>query len=254
MANVTSSVLNDIKKLLGLSADYKVFDMDVTIHINSAFSTLQQLGVGPDAGFMIYSDATTWSTFLTADDFHLNAVKTYVYLRVRLLFDPPGTAYLVNAITDQIRELEWRLNVAVESRMILPPIVVPPIIIPPVPVSDPTAIKGRLGVDWLTANPLLRKGEPGMELETSRLKIGDGVTRWNDLPYITDNTPIPVETEFEFVQTLPAATWIISHTFGRLPLVDVYVDGEQVEADVDVTDTTVTVIFPDPTAGSAVLS
>lgn len=115
MGNVTNSVLNETKKLLGLTEDYKAFDPDVMLHINSAFSTLHQLGVGPSEGFMIFSEATTWSTFLGADEKHLNAVKTYVYLRVRLLFDPPGTAYLVNAIQDQIKELEWRLNVAADT-------------------------------------------------------------------------------------------------------------------------------------------
>lgn len=251
MANVTSSVLNDIKKLLGLDEAYKVFDQDIMIHTNSAFSTLEQLGVGPREGFMIYSESTTWSTFLSGSDFYLNQVKTYIYLRVRLLFDPPGTAYLVNAINDQIKELEWRLNVAAESRLIIPPvIVVPPIVIPP--VTDITAVKGRLKAEWLLLNPILRNGEPGLEIETGRVKRGDGVTPWSGLAFY--EATVPAGEEFEFIQTVPSALWLIDHKFGRSPLVDVYVAGEQVEADVSVTDTLVSITFPAPTAGTAVLS
>jgi len=252
MANVTTSVLNDIKKLLGLDESYSAFNTDVLIHINSAFSTLHQLGVGPAEGFMIHSDSTTWSTFLTADAIHLNAVKTYIYLRVRLLFDPPGTAYLVNAINDQIKELEWRLNVAVESKLILPPVVPPVIVVPPVPVDSIVTVKGRRRSEWLSLNPILRVDEPGLELESNRYKIGDGVTPWVSLPFVEFSAPNA--TEFEFLQTTPSAVWLIDHKFGRSPLVDIYVDGEQVEADIDVTDTMVTVTFPAPTAGTAVLS
>lgn len=104
------SILLSIKKVLGLEPDYDVFDQDVILHINSVFSTLAQLGIGPKGGFMIEDDEAQWSTFLK-DDMEYNAVKTYIYLRVRLLFDPPQTGYLVDAVKEQIKELEWRLNV-----------------------------------------------------------------------------------------------------------------------------------------------
>ncbi len=111
---MTDSILESTKKILGVPADYDVFDPDITLHINSVFSTLNQLGIGPADGFMIEDADATWDTFLGGDK-RLNAVKTYVYLRVRMLFDPPNTAYLVTAMEDQIRELEWRLNVMRED-------------------------------------------------------------------------------------------------------------------------------------------
>ena len=104
------SILISTKKILGLPKDYAAFDLDVITHINSAFSTLTQLGVGPPEGFMIEDDSAVWTDF-TSDDLQYNAVKTYVYLRVRQLFDPPSTSYLITAFNEQIKELEWRLNV-----------------------------------------------------------------------------------------------------------------------------------------------
>lgn len=112
--SVSDSILNSTKKALGLDPDYDVFDLDVIMHINTVFGTLNQLGVGPDAGFMIDGDSDTWVSFLGTDP-RLNQVKTYVYLRVRLLFDPPGTAFLMEASKAQIQELEWRLNVQAEG-------------------------------------------------------------------------------------------------------------------------------------------
>lgn len=105
-----TSILKSIKKLLGIPDDYSVFDLDVLTHINSAFSTLTQLGIGPAGGFMIEDDSAEWADFIASDS-QYNAVKTYVALRVRQLFDPPATSYLISAFNDQIKELEWRLNV-----------------------------------------------------------------------------------------------------------------------------------------------
>lgn len=107
------SILNDTKKILGIGVDYTAFDEDILMHINSAFSTLNQLGVGPRDGFQISDETATWDTFVV--DSRLNPVKTYIYLRVRLLFDPPGTSYHIEAMTRQIKELEWRLNVIREE-------------------------------------------------------------------------------------------------------------------------------------------
>lgn len=106
---MSDSILKSIKKVLNLGDDYEVFDPDVLMHINSVFSTLHQLGVGPDQGFMIEDDGQTWDAFLGADP-RLNNIKTYIYLRVRLIFDPPQTGYHTAAIQDQIKELEWRIN------------------------------------------------------------------------------------------------------------------------------------------------
>lgn len=109
-----SSILNDTKKVLGLEPEYKAFDIDVLMHINSVFSTLDQLGVGPVGGFAISDDTTEWTAFI-GNDPRLNSVKTYMFLKVRLLFDPPSTSYLITAAKEQAQELEWRLNVFRES-------------------------------------------------------------------------------------------------------------------------------------------
>jgi hypothetical protein len=106
---VIDSILASIKKLLGIEADYTQFDSDIVIHINSAFTNLLQLGVGPSGGFSIVSDEAEWSDFFgTQADIEL--VKTYIYLKTRLFFDPPQTGYLIEAYNKQILECEWRLN------------------------------------------------------------------------------------------------------------------------------------------------
>ena len=107
---MTDSILNSTKKVLGIAEDYAEFDLDIVLHINSVFSTLRQLGIGPAEGFMIEDDDITWDSFLRGDK-RFNAIKTYVYLRVRLLFDPPISSFAVTAMQEQIKELEWRLNV-----------------------------------------------------------------------------------------------------------------------------------------------
>lgn len=104
-----TSILTSTKKVLGIAADYTVFDLDIITHINTAFSDLAQLGIGPIEGFMIEDDTADWLDFI-GDDLQLNSVKTYVFLKVRMLFDPPQTSFHITAMNDQIAELEWRLN------------------------------------------------------------------------------------------------------------------------------------------------
>ena len=104
------SILTSTKKVLGIDEDYTVFDEDIIMHINTAFSTLTQLGVGPHEGFMIIDAVAEWDDYIV-DDVQYNSVKSYVFLRVRQLFDPPTTSYLITATEKQIAELEWRLNV-----------------------------------------------------------------------------------------------------------------------------------------------
>ena len=108
------SILISVKKTLNLADDYTVFDQDVIMHINSVFSTINDLGVGPFNGFQIEDKLALWDTFLQGD-LRMNDIKTYVYLRVRMLFDPPTTGYHVTAMQEQIKELEWRINVRRES-------------------------------------------------------------------------------------------------------------------------------------------
>lgn len=111
------SILKSVKKILQIDESYTVFDLDIITHINSVFSTLHQLGVGPQSGFMIEDATSEWDEFLGASPV-LNSVKTYVYLRVRLLFDPPETSYHIDAIKDQVKELEWRINMQYESTLL----------------------------------------------------------------------------------------------------------------------------------------
>ena len=110
-----NSILNDVKKILGIAADYDAFDTDVMVHINTAFSTLHQLGLGPEDGFMIEDDTSVWGDFLSNDK-RLNNIKTYIYLRVRVLFDPPTNGFTLTALREQIQEFEWRLSAYREER------------------------------------------------------------------------------------------------------------------------------------------
>ena len=106
-----TSILTSTKKILGISEDYTVFDLDIITHINTAFSTLTQLGVGPVEGFMIEDESAKWEDFIVETDHQYNSVRSYVFLKVKQLFDPPTTSYLIEATQKQIEELEWRLNV-----------------------------------------------------------------------------------------------------------------------------------------------
>lgn len=108
-----TSILTSIKKMLGVAEDYTEFDEDIITHINSVFLNLTQLGVGPEEGFMIEDDTAVWEDFIN-DSIRLQAVKTYMYLKVKLLFDPPLSSSVTESFTRMIAELEWRLNVAVD--------------------------------------------------------------------------------------------------------------------------------------------
>lgn len=105
------SILNSIKKMLGPSEEYDYFDPDIIIHINSAFMILNQMGVGPDEGFSITDESAVWSDFIP-DNKIIELVKSYVYFKVKIMFDPPDRSVVADAINRTISELEWRLNVA----------------------------------------------------------------------------------------------------------------------------------------------
>lgn len=107
-----SSILNDVKHVLGVPAHVSAFDNDLVMHINSVFTILTQLNVGPAGGYEITGDANQWSEFTS--DVKLNAVKSYVFLRVRLMFDPPNSGFVLSSMTEQIKELEFRLNVVAD--------------------------------------------------------------------------------------------------------------------------------------------
>lgn len=126
---MSDSILNSTKKILGLAEDYEAFDQDVILFINSALATLNQLGIGPEEGFTISDSTPTWEDFLGTDK-RLEMAKQYVYLKVRVVFDPPDSGWLADAFAKQIEELGWRLNVVRESDAWTDP--------DPAPVVDPS--------------------------------------------------------------------------------------------------------------------
>lgn len=109
------SILKSIKKLLGISDEETHFDSDLIMHINSVLTILNQLGVGPSDGLSIVDDTSVWDDFIN-DDVDFNAVKTYIYLKVKLIFDPPLNSSVLSAMERQISELEWRLNVNASNK------------------------------------------------------------------------------------------------------------------------------------------
>lgn len=106
---VDDSILNSIKKSLGFDEDYDAFDTDIVMHINSVFFNLKQIGIGPEEGFFVENKEAKWSDFVEMPKFQ--AVKTYMYLKVRLLFDPPATSFAIESMDKLAKEYEWRLNV-----------------------------------------------------------------------------------------------------------------------------------------------
>lgn len=110
------SILTSIKKMLGITEDYEHFDSDLIMHINSVFSILTQLGVGPSEGFSIKDKTDVWSDFIP-DDPKLESVKSYVYMKVKLLFDPPLSSTVMESMNRMISEFEWRLNVQSETEI-----------------------------------------------------------------------------------------------------------------------------------------
>lgn len=107
--NSNLSILTSIKKLLGITEEYTVFDQDIIIHINSVFLTLNQLGVGPEEGYSITNKDNQWTEFLK-EGVLLNSVKSYIYLKVKLLFDPPLNSSTIESMNNMIKEFEWRMN------------------------------------------------------------------------------------------------------------------------------------------------
>lgn len=113
---MNDSILASIKKMLGITEEYEYFDQDIIMHINSVLMILTQLGVGPSDGFIIENKSSTWSDFVT-DISKLASVKSYVYLKVKLLFDPPLSSAVIESTNKLISELEWRLNVASDKNV-----------------------------------------------------------------------------------------------------------------------------------------
>lgn len=111
---IMESILTSIKKMLGITEEYEHFDSDIIIHINSVFMILAQLGVGPPSGFSIHDKTSTWKEFIS-DDTKLQLVKSYMQMKVKLLFDPPLSSAVIASMEKMISEAEWRLNLEVET-------------------------------------------------------------------------------------------------------------------------------------------
>ena len=105
------SILLSVKKMLGITEDYQHFDKDIIMHINTVLLTLTQIGVGPEEGFLIEDEYAEWVDFI-GEDTQMQAVKSYVYLKVKLLFDPPLSSAVIESTNRMAAELEWRLRLA----------------------------------------------------------------------------------------------------------------------------------------------
>ena len=116
---MNESILSTVKKLLGVTEDYDYFDQDLLVHINSALMSLSQIGVRPSQDFYTLDKDTTWSEYLGYDyqeNIDFGSIKSYIYLKVRLLFDPPQNSFTIEAINKMITEMEWRINIVSENQ------------------------------------------------------------------------------------------------------------------------------------------
>lgn len=123
------SILESTKKALGLHREIEDFDPELVMFINSAFAKLQQLGVGPSQGFEISGYDEVWDDFIQHKEM-LNDVKVFVYLQVRFVFDPPSIATLNNALSEQLKEVTWRINTKREDAEWVNPYENPPVQLP----------------------------------------------------------------------------------------------------------------------------
>lgn len=108
MASKNESILSSMKKLLGIVPEYEAFDDQILLYINTAFSVLHQLGVGPEEGFEIVDKGMTWEKIISAP--RLNMIQTYVGMKVKLMFDPPVSSFALDALNKQISDYEWRIT------------------------------------------------------------------------------------------------------------------------------------------------
>lgn len=109
------SILTSVKQYLGYGEDYKPFDAEITMHINSVFIDLTQIGIGPEEGFYIKDEYDIWSDFIPESNKQFESIKEYVFLNVKLLFDPPASASHIDAIERKIKKLEWRFHMIIDN-------------------------------------------------------------------------------------------------------------------------------------------
>lgn len=113
--DIMDSILNNVKKLLGIDSEDDSFDVDVMTMINSTIPSLAQMGIGPSNGYMVTSADDKWTDWITTNTINLQGVKTYLYLKIKLIFDPPTNSTVVEAFNKNLNELEWRMMLAVET-------------------------------------------------------------------------------------------------------------------------------------------
>lgn len=113
---MNQSILLSVKKMLGLDANYTWFDQDIIMHINSVFLTISQIGIGPEEPYQISGSQETWTDFANLCEYPINALTSYMYLKVRMLFDPPTSSFILDSYKNLAQELEWRMNLYVETR------------------------------------------------------------------------------------------------------------------------------------------
>lgn len=109
------SILDSIKQLLGIPSEDESFDTDIKVYINAITPNLAQMGIGPKNGYIVTTNTQTWSDYIDSTIINLEGVKQYIYLKVKLIFDPPTNSTTVQAINDSLKELEWRMMLAVET-------------------------------------------------------------------------------------------------------------------------------------------
>ena len=109
------SILDTIKQLLGIPTDDDSFDTDVKVNINAAIFTLSQIGIGPSNGYIVTSNTQMWNDYIGSSLINLEGVKNYIYLKTKLIFDPPTNSTTIQAINESLKELEWRMQLAVET-------------------------------------------------------------------------------------------------------------------------------------------
>lgn len=111
-----NSILNSVKKMIGIMPEYTDYDDTIIMHINSILMNLNTMGIGPDNYFSISDNTATWDDFITGNSQDLEAIKTYVGIKVRLIFDPPSNSFVVDSLSKQLAEIEYRLYVMADNR------------------------------------------------------------------------------------------------------------------------------------------
>ena len=109
------SILTTVKKLLGIDEEDVSFDTDIIVSINTAIPSLSQMGIGPPNGFIVISKDQKWTDYIRDTTINLEGVKTYLYLKTKLIFDPPTNSTVIQSIENNLKELEWRMMLAVET-------------------------------------------------------------------------------------------------------------------------------------------